>query len=163
MVILGYQVHPVVQVLFPDSDAIFQEDNSPTHTHTHSQKCSVLFWGAWRCTSPSPVASTVAQPKYHRTTVGSFRKQGDKQIPSIIFQATRRQVAHYSTRDFTIYMNLFQEGYKLCYRQMLAQLHINKEICIFHSCFHYICPSPVHVAKLYSLGWLDYVAMYLCK
>ena len=34
-------------------------------------------------------------------------------------------------------MSLFQEGYKLHYRQMVAQLHINKEKCIFHNCFHY--------------------------
>ena len=30
--ILGSQVHPVVQVLFPNSDAVFQDDNSPIHT-----------------------------------------------------------------------------------------------------------------------------------
>jgi hypothetical protein len=34
-------------------------------------------------------------------------------------------------------MSLFQEGRKLHYRQMVAQLHINKEMCIFHNCFHY--------------------------
>jgi hypothetical protein len=39
--ILGSQVHPVVQVLFPNSDAIFQDDSS-----IHSWKCSVLVSGA---------------------------------------------------------------------------------------------------------------------
>jgi len=34
-------------------------------------------------------------------------------------------------------MSLFQEGYKLHYRQMIAQLRINKEMCIFYNCFHY--------------------------
>jgi len=34
-------------------------------------------------------------------------------------------------------MSLLQEGYKLHYRQMVAQLRINKEMCIFHNCFHY--------------------------
>jgi hypothetical protein len=27
-----------------------------------------------------------------------------------------------------------------------------KEICIFHSYFHYFCPSPLHAAKLNYLG-----------
>jgi len=46
-------------------------------------------------------------------------------------------------------MSLFQEGYKLCYRQVAAQLHINKEMCMFQSCFHFFFgPSPVHAAKL---------------
>jgi len=44
-----------------------------------------------------------------------------------------------------------QEGYKLCYRQMVTQLHINEEMSLSHICFHYFCPSPVHAAKLYSL------------
>jgi hypothetical protein len=30
--ILGNQVHPKVQMLFPDNDAIFQDDSSPIHT-----------------------------------------------------------------------------------------------------------------------------------
>ena len=38
-------------------------------------------------------------------------------------------------------MSLLQEGYRLWYRQMVAQLHMNKEMCIFHSCVHYVCPS----------------------
>ena len=33
MNILGSQVYPIVQVLFPNNDAVFQEDDSP-HAHT---------------------------------------------------------------------------------------------------------------------------------
>jgi hypothetical protein len=29
---LGNQVHPMIQTLFPNSAAIFQDDNAPTHT-----------------------------------------------------------------------------------------------------------------------------------
>ena len=39
--ILGNQVHPVVQMLLPNNNAIFQDDNSPIHT----QQCSVLVSG----------------------------------------------------------------------------------------------------------------------
>ena len=37
--ILGNQVHPVVQMLFPNSDAIFQDDSSAIHTGR-----SVMSW-----------------------------------------------------------------------------------------------------------------------
>jgi hypothetical protein len=37
--ILGNQVRPTVRMLFPKSIAVSQHDYSPTHTHTHSQKC----------------------------------------------------------------------------------------------------------------------------
>jgi hypothetical protein len=29
---LGYQVHPMIQTLFPNNGAVFQDDNAPTHT-----------------------------------------------------------------------------------------------------------------------------------
>jgi len=38
-------------------------------------------------------------------------------------------------------MSLFQEGYKLYYRQMVAQLSINKEMFSLHICFHYFVRS----------------------
>jgi hypothetical protein len=34
-------------------------------------------------------------------------------------------------------MSLLQEGFKVHYRQMVAQLRINKKMCIFHNGFHY--------------------------
>jgi len=37
--ILGDHMNPVVQMLFPNNDAIFQDDSS----HIHSQRCSVWF------------------------------------------------------------------------------------------------------------------------
>jgi hypothetical protein len=29
---LGNQVHPIIQTLFPNNDAVLQEDNAPNHT-----------------------------------------------------------------------------------------------------------------------------------
>jgi hypothetical protein len=48
------QVHPVVQVFFPDNDAIFQEDDSPKHTvrrieswfEDHEDSLRHLHWPA---------------------------------------------------------------------------------------------------------------------
>jgi hypothetical protein len=37
--ILGNQEHPLVQILFPNNDAVFQDDISPMHTAR-----SVQFW-----------------------------------------------------------------------------------------------------------------------
>jgi hypothetical protein len=39
MHILGNDVHPVVQQLFPNSDVVFQDDNLPIHTAR-----SVQYW-----------------------------------------------------------------------------------------------------------------------
>ena len=79
------QMYPLVQKLFPYNLSEWEFVN------TRSQKCSVLVWGAWICTSTSSQASTLTRLKYHWNTVVSFREQGEKQIPSsIISQATRR-------------------------------------------------------------------------
>jgi hypothetical protein len=90
-------VQPTAQTS-ADYDAIFQHDNSPTH----SQKCSVLIRGAWRCISTSTLTSTIARLKYHRTTVVSV---SEKQITSsLISQATRCSswiVVKYSIRDYS--------------------------------------------------------------
>ena len=67
--IIGDQVHSVVQLLFPNNVAVFQDGSSSTH----SQKCSILGWGA--CSECS-LASTVTRLKYYRTTVVGFREFG---------------------------------------------------------------------------------------
>ena len=63
--ILGNQVNPMVQMLFHNHDATFQDDNSPIHVARNV----VLVWGAWRCTSASFLVGRIARIKYHRTTV----------------------------------------------------------------------------------------------
>ena len=50
--ILGNQVHPIVQALFPEGNAIFQDDNAPIHTarivkkshEEHSNEVEHLIW-----------------------------------------------------------------------------------------------------------------------
>ena len=46
-------------------------------------------------------------------------------------------------------MSLFQEVYKLYYRQMVAQLCISKEMSIFHKCF-YINNGALPLLPLYA-------------
>jgi len=128
-------------MLLPNNYAIFQSCDSPIHTVRSVQSCfeeheDALQDHLWLAQSPD---LNIIKP------LVSFREQGEKQIPSIISQATRRRVVQYSTTDF---------------RQMVAQLHVNKEMCIIHRCIHYFCPSPVYAAKINSLGeQMNYVSL----
>ncbi len=49
----------------------------------------------------SSLVSTNVKLKNRWTTVISFREQGEKQIPSVNSQTTRRRVVQYSTRDYS--------------------------------------------------------------
>ena len=105
----------MVQMLFPNNDAIFQDDNSPIHT----QLCSVLVSGAWRCTSTSSLARKIAWLKYNRTNVVSFTEYGETQIPSsIISQATRRcyswRVVQYSNRGYSVLIWVYSKKDTRC-------------------------------------------------
>jgi hypothetical protein len=97
-----HQVHPLVLVLFPNNDATFQENDSPIHTEVFSLRLRSM-----KMHLTSSLASTLTQLKYHRITVASFREQGDKQIPSIISQATRIVVVQYSTRDYSEFTRVY--------------------------------------------------------
>jgi hypothetical protein len=81
MNILGNQLHPVVQILFPNHDAIFKDDNWPIHTPRSVQSWFLEHEDALK-KIPWPA---------HRKSVVSFTEQGEKQIPSsITFQAIRK-------------------------------------------------------------------------
>jgi len=93
---LGSQVHPMVRVLFP-KDAIFQDDDSPTHTAR-----SVQSWFEEHEYALQHILWLVQSPKLNIIKpLVSFREQGEKQIPSIINQATRRRVVQYFTGDYS--------------------------------------------------------------
>jgi len=97
MDILGSQVHPMVQMLFSNNDTIFQDNDSPIHTARSVLSCfgeheDALHHLLWLAQSPD---LNIIEP------LVSFREQGEKQIPSIISQATRRRVVQYSTRHYS--------------------------------------------------------------
>ena len=68
--------------------------------------------------------------------------------PSVISEATRRyssrKAVQYSTTDYSelIYKSISRR-IQAVGQQMLAQLCINKGMCIFHNCFHYFV-HPVY-------------------
>ena len=80
MDILGSQVHPMVQVLFPNNNAIFQDGDLPINTARSVQSCfeeheDALQHHLWLAQSPG---LNIIKP------LVSVREQGEKQIPSII-------------------------------------------------------------------------------
>ena len=125
-----------------------------TICHTYSQKCSVLVWGAWRYTSASSLASTLTHLKHHRTTVVSFREQGEKQIPSIISQATRRRVVQYFTRDYSVYS---KKNTSCVTGKWWPKSILIKKCVSFTAVSIIFVHPPVNAAKLNSLWWLDKV------
>jgi ABC-type dipeptide/oligopeptide/nickel transport system ATPase subunit len=68
--ILGKQVHPMVQMLLPNIDVIFQDDSSPIHA---ARSVRSWFEEPEDAHMTSFLASTIARFEYHRTTVVSFR------------------------------------------------------------------------------------------
>jgi len=78
-----------------------------------------------------------------------YLEYGEKQIPPPLPLKQLEDVLHEQLYNILLEtcQNLYEsipKGYKLYYRQMLAQLHINKEICISHNWFHIMfIPSEV--------------------
>jgi len=132
------------QVLFPNNDAVFQDDSTPTHTAR-----SVYSWfeehedglqHLWLAQLPN------------LNIIESLWSVLERRVRSRFPSSSREEW-------YSIPLETIQNLHKSIPRRiqdvlqsMVDQLHINKEICILHSCFHYFCPSPVYSAKLYSMG-----------
>jgi len=151
-----YQVHPVVQ-MFPNNDAVFQDDNSPIHTprsvqswfEEHEEALKHLLWPAQLpdLNINKPLWSVLDSRVRSRFPPSSSLQQLN------MFFMKSCTVFHYGL--FITYMSLFQEGYKLYYRQMVAQLHINKEmsftivsIILSIPCTHFLNLMPCSLVKI---------------
>ena len=145
----------MVQVLFPNNDANFQ-DGSPTHKarsvqtscEEHEEAFKHLLWLA-----QSPDLEII-EPLF------SFREQTEKQIPSIISQAAIRRVVQYATRDYSELTWVYSKKDTSCVtgkwwpNSTLINVHLSQLFPLFF-------PSTVHTAKLYSLGWLDKLCIFV--
>jgi hypothetical protein len=116
MDILGNQVHPMVQILFPNNDTNFFRWHV---THTHRQKCSVVVWGTWRSTSTSSLASTIASLKYHPTTVVTVRSRSPP--PSFLNQLEDVLCEGW----YNVPLEIVQNLYESISRRAEAVLHAN--------------------------------------
>ena len=147
MDILDGQVHPMVQVS-PNNDAIFQDD-SLIHTARSVQSWfeedkDALQHLLWLAQSPTlniiePLWSVLESRVRSRFPPLSL-KQVEEEWYSIPLETIQNLDKSIPRRIQDVLWSV------------VAQHHINKEICIFHGCFHYFCPSPAHAAKLYSMG-----------
>ena len=113
--------------------------------HAHSQKCSVLIWGAWRCTSTSSLASTVTHFKYHCITVVSLWEQGEKQISYIICQATRRIVVQYSARDHSELTRVYSKEDTTCVTGKWWPNYILIKKCVSFTVVSVIFVHPLYI------------------
>jgi hypothetical protein len=117
----------MVQMLLPNNDAILQDDNSPIHTTSSVQSCfeeheDALQHLLWPAESPD---LNIIEPPW---SVLEGRVRSRFPPPSSLKQL--EEVLHeewYNIPLQTIqnYTSLFQEGYKLYYKQMVPQLQIN--------------------------------------
>jgi hypothetical protein len=139
MDIVGNPVHPMVQILFSKNDTIFQDDNSPIRTAISVQsqfeeREDIFQHLPWPAQLPD---LNIIEPLWSvlecRVKANSLLQHLSKQLQNV-----QETIQNWS---------LLQEGYKLYYRQMVAQLHINIEIHIFHNCFH----SLIHPLYIHSM------------
>ena len=137
--ILVNQVHPMIQLLFPKNDTILQDK-----IRSYPQP-EVFCWFEEHedplqhlpCPAQSPDLDII-EPLWSvlecRVRSRFPPPSSLKQLKDILHEESGTVLRKILLRT---YMSLFQEGRKLHYRQMVAQLRINKEMCINHNCFHY--------------------------
>ena len=139
MDILHNQVHPMVQILFPDNDAVFQDDSSPMHTAR-----SVQFWFEEHEDKLQHLPWTAQLPDLYiiepLSSVLESRMRNRFPPPSSIMQPEDILLEEW----YNIPLETVQTLYESIPRRIQAslqangtRLHINKEMCILHTYFHY--------------------------
>jgi hypothetical protein len=140
MGIWGNQVLPAVQ-MFPDNDTIFQGDISPIHTDRNvkswfQEQENALQRLPWPAQSLDLNIIESMWSVLERRVRSRFPSSPVKQLDDVVHEDW------YSIPLQTIeyLVSLFQEGCTY-YRQMVARLCINKEMCTLHN----FCPSSVRL------------------
>jgi len=144
--ILASQVHPVVQVFFPNNNAVFQGDTSPRNVQSwfeeHEDALQLLLWLA------QLPDLNIIEP------LVSFREQGEKQIPSKISQASRRRVVHYSTRDYSELTRVYSKKDTSCVTGKWWPNSILIKKCISFTAVSIIFVHPLYMLPSY-IPWGD--------
>ncbi len=107
-----------------------------------------------RYTSTSSLASRIPQLKYNQTTVVSFIEQGEKQIPSIISQVTRRRVVQYSNRDYSELTRVCFKKDTSCITGILLKNSISIKKCVSFTVVSIIFVHPLYMLPSY-IPWGD--------
>jgi len=140
---LSNQVYPVVQMLLPNNDAIFQDDDSPiTQPELFSLglRSVEMHFKYLPCPAQLPDLNIVELlwSVVESMVRSRFPSPSLKQLRDVLHEEW------YSAPLETLQNlhELFKEGYRPYYRQTVAQLLINKEMCLFHDCFHLFLSIP---------------------
>jgi len=146
--ILGGQAHPVVQVLFPNNGAVFQDDALPTHTARSVQSCfeeheDALHCLLWLAQLPD---LNIIEP------LDSFREQGEKQIHSKISQASRRRVVQYSTREYSELTWVYSKKDTSCVTGKWWPTSILIKKCVSFTAVSIIFVHPLYMLPSYIPG-----------
>jgi len=144
--ILGSRVHPMIQMLFPNNNAVFQDDSLPIHIarcvkswfEEHEDALKHLPWPAQLpdLNIIKPLFSVLESRVRSRFPPPSSLKQlGDVlhekwyNIPLETIQNIHDSVPR---------------GIQAVLQTAVAELCVNKEMCICHYCFHYF-DHPLYI------------------
>jgi len=138
----------MVQMLFPNNDTVFQDDDWLIYTtrsvqswfEEHEDALQQLLWLAHLPTLNiiEPLWSVLESRLRNRFPQLSLKKLEDEWYSIPLDTSELARV--YSKKDTSCVTG----------KQWSNNILIKK--CIFHSCFHYFYTSPAHAAKLNSLG-----------
>jgi hypothetical protein len=152
-------VYPVVQVLFPNNDAIFQDDNLPhtqhntkyhnTHTHTHR---SVQSWfeepedalqhHLWLAQSPNLNINEPLRSVLESRVRSSFPPSSLKQL---------ERVVQYSTRDHSELAQVYSKKDTSCVRGKWLPNSILIKKCESFTAVSIIFVHPLYMLPSYML------------
>jgi hypothetical protein len=154
---LGNQVHPVIQTLFPNNDAVFQDDNAPTHTAGTVQSWFQEHQGElqhlpWPAQSPD---LNITEPLW-----SGLETRVRNRFPS---PTSLKQLEDVLQEEwYKIPLEAVHNLYGSIPRRIAAVLkvkvvkhNINKEMCTASVVFPLFCPKPV--VSLFQLQVLQTV------
>jgi hypothetical protein len=130
---LGNQVHHMIQTLFPNNDAVFQEDNAPPFTQlerfSHGSKSIQVKFNIFPGQHNHQIwISLNHSGRYLRLGLGKDSKVQHLQS-NLIFKMNGINFLYRLLKTCT---NPFQEGLQPHWRQKVDHHHINKEMCTVH-------------------------------
>jgi len=143
---LGNWVHPMVHMLFPNNDAVFQDDILPIHTarsvkswfEEHEDALKHLPWPA-----QSPDLSIIKS----LLSVLESRVRSRFPPPSSLKQLEDVLHKEWYNIPLETIQNIHDSiprGIQAVLQTAVAKLCINKKLRIFHDCFHYF-DHPLYV------------------
>jgi hypothetical protein len=152
--------------MFPKNDAIFQDEWSPIHTARSVQSRfegheDALQHLPWPAQSPDLNISEQLWSVLESRVRSKFPPPLSLKQLADCLHGNRHNIPLKTLQN--LYDSTLQEGYKLHYNQMVAQLRTNKDVYL-SQLFPLFCPSPVHASftSQVALNILTAVGGHIC-